>query len=168
LSFAIDSIEKLETDVSVRTVATVDEDVVGRRLFPASIGIFAARDYLDRALPKAGPKGQGLQWIGYGPVPELLAYVENSPFPEGRIRHTIQDPEMHLHMARAGGGLAILAAWVEAKFPELQRVPGTQMDERRSIWVLLHSDLRRVRRVRLFVDYLCAALLERRTDFIGD
>lgn len=168
LSFAIDSIEKLETDVSVRTVATVDEDVVGRKLFPASIGIFAARDYLDRALPKAGPKGQGLQWIGYGPVPELLAYVANSPFPEGRIRHTIQDPEMHLHMARAGSGLAILAAWVEAKFPELQRVPGTQLDERRSIWVLLHSDLRRVRRVRLFVDYLCAALLERRTDFIGD
>ncbi len=168
LSFAIHSIEKLETDVSVRTIATVDEDVVGRKLFPASIGIFAARDYLDRALPKAGPKGEGLQWIGYGPVPELLAYVENSPFPAGRIRHTIQDPEMHLHMARAGGGLAILAAWVEAKFPELQRVPGTQLDERRSIWVLLHSDLRRVRRVRLFVDYLCAALLERRADFIGD
>ncbi len=164
LSFGIDSIEKLET---VRSVAEVDEDVVGRKLFPASIGIFAARDYLDRMLPKAGPKGEGLQWIGYGPVPELLDFVQASPFPQARIRHTIPDPEMHLHMARLGAGMAILAAWVQAKFPELQRVPGTKLDERRSIWVLLHSDLRRVRRVRLFVDYLCAALLERRADFIG-
>ena len=37
-------------------------------------------------------------------------------------------------------------------------VPGTELDQRRSTWVLLHSDLRRVRRVRLFVDYLCSAL----------
>lgn len=167
LSFGIDSIEKLETDVSVRSVAEVDEDVVGRKLFPNSIGIFAARDYLDRQLPKAGPKGQGLQWIGYGPVPELQAFIEESPFPKARIRHIISDPEMHLHMARSGAGMTLLAAWVQAKFPELQRVPGTKLDERRSIWVLLHSDLRRVRRIRLFVDYVCAALLERRTDFIG-
>lgn len=167
LSYSIDSIEKLETDVSVRTVAEVDEDVVGRKLFPAALGTFAARDYLDRMLPKAGPKGEGLQWISYGPVPELLAMVEASPFPNARLRHAVPDPEMHLHLARAGGGMAILAAWVESKFPELQRVPGTSLDERRSIWVLLHSDLRRVHRVRLFVDYLCAALLERRAEFIG-
>ena len=167
LSFAIDSIEKLETDVSVRSVAEVDEDVVGRKLFAASIGIFAARDYIDRMLPKAGPKGQGLHWIGYGPVPELLDFIRNSPFPQARIRHTIPDPEMHLHLARSGAGMALLSAWVQAKFPELQRVPGTALDERRSIWVLLHADLRRVRRVRLFVDFLCDALLERRAEFIG-
>ncbi|NRB17854.1 MAG: LysR family transcriptional regulator [Rhodobacteraceae bacterium] len=167
LSFSVDSIEKLETDVSVRHVVEVDEDVVGRKLFPLAIGIYATRDYLDRALPKAGPKGQGLEWIGYGSEPELLTYIRQSPFPEARVRHAIPDPEMHLHLARAGAGMTVLAAWVQAKFPELQRVPGTDLDERRSTWVLLHNDLRRVRRVRLFVDYLCAALLERRADFIG-
>ena len=167
LSYTIDSIEKLETDVSVRHMAELDEDVVGRKLFPSALGIFAARDYLDRMLPKAGPKGQGLDWIGYGPIPELLAYFHQSPFPEARLRHIIPDPEMHLHMARAGAGLALLAAWVQAKFPELQRVPGTKLDDRRSTWVLLHADLRRIRRVRLFVDYLCDALLERKAEFIG-
>lgn len=167
LSYGIDSIEKLETDVSVRSVVEVAGDVVGRRLFANPIGTFAARDYLDRMLPKDGPKGEGLQWIGYGSVPELARYVEASPFPKARVRHSVADPEMHLHLARAGAGMAILAAWVQSKFPELQRVPGTDLDERRSIWVLLHSDLRRIRRVRLFVDFLCAALLERRAEFIG-
>jgi hypothetical protein len=33
--------------------------------------------------------------------------------------------------------------------------------------LLLHGDLRRVLRVRLLVDYLHAALQERRADFIG-
>ena len=83
------------------------------------------------------------------------------------MRHQVPDPEMHLHLARAGAGMTVLASWVQARFPELQRVPGTDLDMRRSTWVLLHSDLRRVRRVRLFVDYLCASLMERRADFIG-
>lgn len=167
LSFGLDSLEKLETDVSVRHAAQVEEDVVGRKLFPLSLGIYAARDYLDRALPEAGPKGQGLDWIGYGPEPELLGFIRQSPFPDARVRHSVPDPEMHLHLARAGAGMTFLASWVQAKFPELQRVPGTELNQERSTWVLLHPDLRRVRRVRVFVDYLCAALLERRADFIG-
>ena len=167
LSFEIDSIEKLDTDVSIRHVTEVHEDVVGRKLFPLSIGIFAARGYLDRALPKAGPKGRGLDWIGYGAEPELLEYITNSPFPDARVRHVIRDPEMHLHLARAGAGMTVLANWVQSSFPELQRVPGTVLDEKRSTWILLHNDLRRVRRVRLLVDYLAAALLERRAEIIG-
>mgnify|MGYP000943138042 CR=1 FL=1 len=54
-----------------------------------------------------------------------------------------------------------------AEFPELQQVPGTQIDQHRATLVLLHGDLRHVKRARLLVDYLCDALLERRADFIG-
>ncbi len=167
LSYSIDSIEKDETDVSIRHVLEVDEDAVGRKLFPLSLGVFAARNYIDTALPKAGPKGAGLTWIGYGDVPELQSMIAASPFSAARVRHSVHDPQMHLHLARAGAGMTFLAAWVAAVFPELQRVPGTSLDQRRSTWVLLHGDLRRVRRARLLVDYLCDALLERRAKFIG-
>ena len=102
-------------------------------------------------LPDAGPQGQGLTWIGYGEVPELLAHIQAlRRSPKARVRHTIPDPAMHLQMARAGAGMTVLAAWVQARFPELQRVPGTAFDTSRSTWVLLHGDLQRVRRVRLF------------------
>ena len=63
--------------------------------------------------------------------------------------------------------MTFLANWVPSVFPELQRVPGTKLDQRRSTWILLHSGLRRVKRARLLVDYLGAALIERRSDFIG-
>lgn len=167
LSYLLDSIAKDETDISIRHVLEVDEDAVGRKLFPLSLGVFASRSWIDGALPKAGAKGAGLTWIGYGDVPELRAMIAGSAFPNARIRHTIPDPEMHLHMARAGAGMTFLASWTSTVFPELQRVPGTDLDRRRSTWVLLHGDLQRVRRARLLVDFLCDALLERRAEFIG-
>lgn len=167
LSYFIDSIEKDETDISIRHVVEVDEDAVGRKLFPLSLGVFAARSYIDSAFPTAGSKGAGLTWIGYGEVPELQSMIAATPFANARVRHIVSDPQMHLHLARAGAGMTFLAAWVPTVFPELQRVPGTSLDQRRSTWVLLHGDLRRVRRARLLVDYLSDALLERRAEFIG-
>ena len=167
LSYFIDSIEKDETDISIRHVVEVDEDAVGRKLFPLSLGVFAARSYIDGALPKAGSKGTGLTWIGYGEVSELQSMIAATPFANARVRHIVSDPQMHLHLARAGAGMTFLAAWVPTVFPELQRVPGTSLDQRRSTWVLLHGGLRRVRRARLLVDYLSDALLERRAEFIG-
>lgn len=167
LSYFIDSIEKDETDISIRHVVEVDEDAVGRKLFPLSIGVFASRDYIDKMLPQAGPKGQGLTWIGYGDVPELQSMIEATPFPRAVVRHVVADPQMHVHMARAGGGMTFIANWVQSVFPELQRVPSTHIDQSRSTWILLHGDLRRIKRARLLVDYLSAALLERRADFIG-
>jgi len=167
LSYEIDSIEKLETDVSIRHVREPTGDAVGRKLFPLSIGVFASRDYIDRHLHDAGPRGERLTWLGYGEVPELQAIIAASPFPRATVRHSIPDPAMHLHLARAGAGMTFLAAWVQSVFPELQRVPGSDLDQSRSTWVLMHGDLRRVRRVRLFVEFLYESLLERRTDFIG-
>lgn len=167
LSYFIDSIENDETDISIRHVVDVEEDAVGRKLFPLSLGVFAARRYIDLALPKAGPKGTGLTWIGYGKVPELQSMIAATPFAGARVRHVVQDPQMHVHLARAGAGMTFMATWVPTVFPELQRVPGTSLDQRRSTWILLHGGLRRVRRARLLVDYLSDALLERRAEFIG-
>ena len=167
LSYALDSIARDETDISIRHVVSVDEDAVGRKLFTLPIGVFAARGYIETALPLAGPRGRGLTWIGYGDVPELRAMIDASPFRAARVRHIVGDPQMHLHLARAGAGMTFLAAWVAQVFPELHRVPGTELDTRRATWVLLHGGLRRVKRARLLVDYLSEALLERRADFIG-
>lgn len=167
LSYFVDSIEKDETDVSLRHVLDVEEDAVGRKLFPLSLGVFASRGYIDNVFPKAGSKGAGLTWLGYGDVPELNAMISATPYANARVRHVIVDPQMHLHLARAGAGMTFLATWVAKVFPELQRVPGTALDQRRSTWLLLHGDLRRIKRARLLVDYLGDALLERRADFMG-
>ena len=37
------------------------------------------RSYIDRHLYDAGPRGEGLTWLGYGEVPELQAIIAASP-----------------------------------------------------------------------------------------
>lgn len=166
LSYDIDKISQLETDIAIRHTAEIKEDVVARKLFPLALCTYASREYIDKHLPKAGPKGQNLTWVGYGPEPELNTWIAESAFPKASIRHATRDPIMHLQMARHGVGMTFLPLWCEQQFPELQRVPGTQIDNSRSTWILLHEDLRRIRRVRIFVDYLTNALLETRAKIL--
>ena len=167
LTYEIEPLSELKADVSIRHAAEITEDVTARKLYPLSLATMASREYIDRRLPDAGPRGAGLAWLGYGDAPELLAWIRDSPFPDAAVRHLVPDPEMHLHLARAGAGMTILPRWVPDRFPELQRVPGTGLDERRNTWIVLRSDLARTRRVRIFVDYLAEALLERRAERLG-
>lgn len=167
LTYEIEQLSELKADVSIRHAAQITEDVTARKLFPLSLATFAARSYIDRELPRAGPKGEGLTWLGYGDAPELRRWIETSPFPRARVRHLLPDPQMHLHMVRAGAGMSILSVWLQDRFPELQRVPGTAIDQSRSTWLVLRSELARTRRVRVFVDYLASALTERRAEIIG-
>ncbi len=166
LTYAIEDITRLQTDVSIRNAAEITDDVVARKLFPTASGIYASRSYIDEMLPKAGHAGENLTWIGYGDVPEQQWWVENSPFPKAALRHHVQDTEMHLHLVRAGAGLTILPTWFEGMFPELQRVPDTKIIHNRHTWLLLHTDLRKVARIRIFVDYISNALLEVRAKIL--
>lgn len=161
------SIARLETDVSVRIAYEVNDDVVGRKVVGTSMGIFAAQSYLDRNWANAGPKGEGLDWIGFeGPNPRP-DWIRNSPFPKARVRHSAREFVMQKNMCRAGMGLAYMPNMWAQKYPDLIQVPGTKMEMNRSIWLLLHSDLRNTTRVRLFVDFVAQALREKRSLFMG-
>lgn len=158
LTYEIEDIEGFETDISIRQAAKISDDVVVRKLFPADTGIYANWDYINNILPKAGPKGENLSWIGYGEVPEQKEWINASPFPNAKIRHIVQDTEMHLHLVRAGMGMTFLPIWLEKQFINLQRVPGTKITHNRFVWMLVHSDLKKITRVKLFVDYMISAL----------
>ena len=160
LTYEIEDINRLETDVSIRNAAEISDDVVARKLFPTDSAVYASREYVDTHLAKAGSKGEGLSWIGYGDVPEQQVWIDQSPFPKGEIRHRVADPEMHLHLVRAGGGMTFLPVWFEELFPELRRMSHADFTNNRFTWILLHEDLRRVARIRFFVDYLANALLD--------
>ena len=159
LTFDIERISRLETDIAIRHAADITDDVVARKLLALPISVCASQDYVETQLPGAGKRGEGLAFIGYGPVPEMARCIANSSFSAAAVRHQCMDPEMHLHLVRAGAGMSFLPHWVLRTFPELMRVPGGTVDESRSTWVVYHEDLRRVARVRMFVDFLAQSLI---------
>lgn len=158
---------RLETDVSVRVAYDVQDDVVGRRLLETATGIFASQEYIDRHDVSAANKGSGLRWIGWGPDRIMHDWIEKSPFPRAQITHSSYDIFVQTAFCAQGLGLASLP-FASAYFnPRLVQVPGTKAELNRSVWLLLHSDLRRTKRVRLLVDYLADELKKMRNVFLG-
>ncbi|MDJ0827165.1 MAG: LysR family transcriptional regulator [Rhodobacter sp.] len=163
----IEDITRSETDVSVRVAFHVDDDVVGRKVLDYAVGLYASPAYLDRSFAQAGPKGEGLQWVGWGSSTSEAEWVRDSPFPKAALRYKVRSPSMIVHMTRAGLGMSYLPHWVAHDVPDLVPVPGTDFKLDRAIWLLLHSDLQRTTRVRLLVDHLAAELRKLRPVFLG-
>ena len=162
-----EDLNRAETDVSLRIARQVDDDVVGRRVLQYAAGIYASQDYLDRHWADRGAEGEGLQWIGWGSSTSQSQWVKDSPFPKARLRYTVGSPTLIAHLVGAGLGLSYLPCYLTNWVPGLVQVPGTEPYLDRSIWLLLHSDLRRTIRVRLLVDHLAKELKAMRPLFMG-
>ena len=152
-----------QTDVSLRMIYEVNEDAVVRKLFPIAVGNFAHREYIRDALPQAGPLGEGLVWIG-PPAATKPDWVRDSPFPNAEVRHNVDDPILHRELAAAGLGMTRIGAFMARERPELELLPGTELDAGPPLTVIIHPELRGTVRVRRFVDFLIDALKRRKSD----
>lgn len=160
----IESIKRAETDVSLRVAYEIKDDVVARKLYAMANGIFASKTYIDTFLCNAGPKGDGLDWIGFPLQDDPDKWLETTPFPHAGIRHSVVDGPMRISLLRQHCGISELPVIFGKVFPDLQRLPNTDVNLGPSLWILLHTDLRRTVRVRRFVDHLSEGLMALKSD----
>ena len=156
-----------KTDVSIRIAFGVTDDVLGRKLLQYRLAPIASADYIKQHLPHAGPRGEGLTWLGWGEWANDKGWVRDSAFPNADLRHVAMEAVMQVHLVSKGAGMALLPIFVLAYDPNLQIVPGTSSYPDRSIWLLLHGDLKDSVRVRLFVDFMASEFKKRRKIFEG-
>ncbi len=160
-------LNKHEADVSIRLAFSVTDDVVGRRVMQYQKGIYASKDYVRQHRAAFDGDGTGLTWIGWGDEDANPEWARKSPFPKARIQHAVPEGVMQREMARAGMGMTFLPCFAGDPDPELQRVPNTEVVADRSVWLLLHSDLRTTARVRAFVDFMASEFLKQRSLILG-
>lgn len=159
LTAEVESISNDETDISLRAARAVDDDVVARKLFNLAVGVYASNSYIDTVVAEAGPMGEGLSWIGFPGDFDTDKWLTQSPFPHAEIRHMVSDGYMRAHLVQENCGLSHLPVFFERIFPDLRRVPNTELTCDQSLWILFHSDLQKTIRVRRFVDHLTEELL---------
>jgi DNA-binding transcriptional LysR family regulator len=159
---------KHEADVSIRMTFSVMDDVVGRKVIQYAKGIYASRGYIEDHRGKFSGDGTGLTWIGWGDAEEHPEWARSSPFPAAKLRHDAPEGVMQRQLARDGMGMTFLPCFAADPEPELQRVPNTSIVADRSIWLLLHSDLRTTSRVRAFVDFMAKEILRQRPLLLGE
>lgn len=162
------NLQRLETDVSIRISREVEDDVVGRRLIQYKKGVYANPSYLAARAPLVIGDGSGANWIGWSDEGKRPAWVANSPFPKAKLRHIVPEATMQAEAASLGMGLTYLPCFIGDQWPNLVRVPGVDPFLDRSIWLLLHNDLRKTARVRAFVDFMAEAILKDRKLLLGE
>ena len=90
--------------------------------------------------------------------PLLVEALLDAAFGEDRKQRTA-------YKVREGMGMGIFPVYSQHQFPDLVHVPDTPVTPDRSVWLLLHSDLRRTTRVRLLVDHIAAEFTALRASF---
>ncbi len=164
LSNRIQNLARAEVDVSIRVGFSVDDDVTGRKVLQYAARPYASQSYLEAHWEGRGAQGEGLHWIGWG---DNGAWRKETAFPKAALRHSANGAYMQINLVRAGLGMGTLPVIFAQHMPDLVPVPGTEAFLDRSIWILLHSDLKRTTRVRLLVDHLSKALRAQRAAFLG-
>lgn len=158
----ISDLKRQEADVSIRLAFKVEDDVVGRRLCRCVLGAFASPDYLAEHSDLTIGDGGKAHWIGWG---SNNTWVKDTPFPNASIRHHLPDIQTQLEAAAAGLGMAWVPCFLGDKHKGLCRIPDVPVVPSRSIWLLLHGDLRNSARVRAFVDHTAREILARKSEF---
>lgn len=160
----IRDLTRREADVSLRVANEVTDDVVGRKLVQLSQAAYCTRDYAERVTDNAG---DGLHLIGWHEPEEAITadWVKNSYYPKATLKHRASELVPLITLAASGLGMAYLACNLGDRHPNLIRAPFQKPMPYRSIWLLLHRDLKNTARVRLFVDFLAERVQNRRNEF---
>lgn len=155
------NLSRRDADVAIRPSQDPPDMLVGRRVATVSFAIYAAPAYLKRKPARLALDGH--DWIA---PDDSLAHIPparwlDAAVPAARIVFRANTLVALLHAACAGLGLALLPCYMGDGERRLRRIgaPVKALDS--GLWLLTHPDLRRVARIRAFLDFMAPALAQR-------
>jgi DNA-binding transcriptional LysR family regulator len=137
-SNAIFNLSRRDADVAIRPATEPPDMLVGRRVATVGFAVYGAPDDSLAHLKAA-------RWI-------------ESTFPPSRIVYRASSLLALQYASRAGLGLAALPCYMGDTDPVLRRLGSPVSEFSSGLWLLTHSDLRRVARIRAFLDFMAPAL----------
>jgi DNA-binding transcriptional LysR family regulator len=163
------SISRREADLALRLVRPTQPSLVVRRVAEVGTALFASRAYLDSHPPVRPPDLEGHALIGYDEpfVPELEQRWLQQQARGARVRLRTARVQAQLEAAHAGLGLALLPCYLARARGGLVQVLPPSRVVRRSLWLVVHEDLRHLARVRALSDFLVRQLAAAKAALAG-
>jgi DNA-binding transcriptional LysR family regulator len=151
------SLSKREADVAISLAPPKEGKIVARKLTDYRLGLFAAKAYLDRHPAIAAPEDlHAHEMIGY--IDDLIFTPELDYLDEVSrgLRPRLQSSNLvaQYHATLTGGGICVLPHFMTALDPRFVPVLPERVSIVRSFWLIVHSDLKDVARIRATVDFL--------------
>ncbi len=148
------SLTRREADLAVRAARPLDPDLISRHLVKRSLGLYAAKTYLEkRGAPVRGTGLAGHDIVIYheSVTPRHAEKIAGEPVHNARVAMEVNTGLMLQEATRAGLGVAELATHLGDSDPLLQRI-WPEVSEPYDVWLVMHNDLSRSARVRAVAD----------------
>ncbi|MCI4591812.1 LysR family transcriptional regulator [Sphingobium sp. BYY-5] len=151
------SLSKREADMAVMLKPPPRGRLVTRKLADYRLGLFASRAYLDRhGVPATRADLQGHVFLSY--IEELAGFPEmialNQLLPGATIGFRASSSAAQQAAVAAGMGLAFLHVFATMNDDRLVQIMPGDMQVSRSYWLVMHSDLQRLPRIRAVADFI--------------
>lgn len=144
-----------EADLALRLVRPADDSLVARKVATLEFGLYGATAYLDRAgRPRSEKDLSRHAWVGFD------ASLERTPETRWLIERDVtfairaNSPVAVYAATVAGNGLAAIASFLAARYPELERVLPEVTLPARDAWLVTHRDLARSAKVRALSEFV--------------
>lgn len=150
-----------DADIAVRMMRPTQSALVARRLGQVGIGLYAHRSYLARhGMPARLADLANHTLIGFDADTAALRAYRQTGIAVTRDLFALRTDSEHAQLAalRSGYGIGGCQKGVAARNPGLVPVLPREFGAALEMWLVMHEDLRTVRRVRLLYDHLADAL----------
>lgn len=146
------SLNRREADIAVRLSRPTEDDLVQLKLMEIGFRPYATADYLEQHVREhwrfIGSDGD----IRHSPQQQALQDIAG----KNRFAYRSGDVMIQASLAAEGAGIAMLPDFLAGRQSGLIPALPDHPPLMRSVWLVLHNDLRQAPKVRAVVDYLCS------------
>lgn len=164
-----------EADIALRWMGPgTQNSLIGRKVLEAGFGVYASRDYIDRAqcVIRDHRDLQNYDSVIFHIGDDIEDYVwpkddDDMLHPMGRVTFKSNSLLAHTHALVSGYGIGIMpVGFVKPEMNLVNLMPDDIHYE--ALWIVAHEDLTKSIRIRAVFDYLVDALSKDKGFFIGN
>ena len=161
-------LSRAAVDVAIRATDHPPEEMVGRPLGRASLAAYGSKRYCAEHEVLADIAGAAwIDWATEGEIMRFYAELRDRYFPQVRVKLCCDQVMMQHSAIAAHMGLGILPTMVGEADETLLRLPQMPAQPGPGLWLLMHPDQRRVRRVQVLTSHLAEIFESRATALLG-
>ncbi len=163
------SLSKREADIAISLERPREGRLHSRKLTDYSLSLFASKEYLaNTSMPKNLEDLNDHRIIGY--IDDLIFTPELDYLPE--VSKSLQ-PKLtstsvvaQMVATKAGAGICILPTFMAINEPDLVHILPDKVQLIRAFWLIIHSDMRKLARIKTVSDFIAKEIRNQRTVFL--
>ncbi|MFT5760251.1 MAG: DNA-binding transcriptional LysR family regulator [Alteromonadaceae bacterium] len=153
-TYQLVNLDQAEADIVIRGSNQPPEHLVGYKLFPYYLCLYANKTYIKNV------KRESWQWVV---APNTnYHWIQQTAYANVPIGLVVEDVTLRHNMLLEGLAIGRAPCYMADPVSELVRLPNSKPEPQFDLWVLTHPDLRNTPRIKVLMSYICNALKVKR------